>query len=63
MPQRHTKMQPRPCLICKKPIPANGFGYSAHMKVHVRNGEATVTYNEQYQCREYTPVRGNHAEN
>jgi len=56
-------MQPRPCLICKKPIPANGFGYSAHMKVHVRNGEATVTYNEQYQCREYTPVRGNHAEN
>lgn len=56
MPQRHTKLQPMKCILCPKIIPRNGFGYSAHMKMHVRNGEASMDYNEQYQCYEFRAI-------
>ncbi len=57
MPQRHTKMKPRRCMCCPKEIPANGFGFAAHMNMHVRRGEATKTYNDQYKCYDYRPVK------
>jgi hypothetical protein len=29
------------CSICRQLISENGFGYTSHMRKHVRNGEAT----------------------
>lgn len=57
MPQKHTKLQPKPCRICNQVIPRNGFGYSSHMKMHVRNGEAEMTYNETYHVHEFKAIK------
>lgn len=54
-------MKPRRCMCCPKEIPANGFGFAAHMNMHVRRGEATKTYNDQYKCYDYRPVKNSSA--
>jgi hypothetical protein len=37
-------------------IPRNGFGYASHMRMHVREGTATMTWNDQYKCYDYRAV-------
>ena len=48
---------PQLCKCCQQLIPKSGFGYAAHMKMHVRKGEARVEYNERYSCHEYIPTK------
>jgi hypothetical protein len=58
MPRRFTKCPPQRCLCCGRLIPRSGFGYSSHMKAHVRRGEAVESYDERYRCHDYRPAKG-----